>query len=506
MATFAAIDVGSNAMRMAVGRFNARGELKIIASSRAAVRLGRDVFRQGKISPKVIEQSVTAFVEFETMLHEFRVTRYRAVATSALRDAANSEEFIKRVQRATGISIEVVSGDEEARLVHLAVSTLVPLGRGTSILLDIGGGSCEVSFIDRGHILFAESVNMGTVRLLEAVRGTAKDDQLIERLIRQYARRVRMRLKRMRHHGRATRLIGTGGNIDTLGELRKDLFGRNSSRVLLRSELKQLQHKISSMTLQQRIDRLGLRPDRADVIVPAMTLVCGVMEEVGVSSLVIPRTGLRDGVLYDLHTKSTESRSRAALKRQAGQLKAACLDLGRRYQFDETHALHAARLALQIFDQTRGAHRLGSETRSVLESAALLHDIGYFINSTDHQKHSAYLVRAAALVGLTPEQRRLAALVVRYHRGARPSERDDSFAELSAKQKKTVRVLAGIVRLVEDLDREHSQRIKKVHLRLSGKQLLVRLPSSKPLLVERWGLKHNKSALEEALGVSIEIR
>ena len=506
MTTFAAIDVGSNAMRMAVGRFDARGELKILATSRAAVRLGRDVFRQGKISPAVMEQGVAAFVEFETMLHEFKVTRYRAVATSALRDATNSREFIQRVQRATGVSIEIISGDEEARLVYQAVSTIVPLGRGTSILLDIGGGSCEISFIDRGHVLFAESVNMGTVRLLETVRGTSKDQQLIERLIRQYARRVRTRLRALRHHGRISRLIGTGGNIDTLGDLRKELLGQASARTLRRSELKQLQQAISSMTVQQRIDRLGLRPDRADVIVPAMTLVRGVMEEVGVSSLVIPRTGLRDGVLYDLHAKSEESLSRSALKRQAGQLKTACIDLGRRYQFDETHALHAARLALQIFDQTKRSHRLGAEQRTLLESAALLHDIGYFINSTDHQKHSAYLVRASALVGLSPEQRRLVALIVRYHRGPLPSDKDDNFAELPAKQKQAVRVLAGIIRLVEDLDREHSQRIKKVQLRLSGKRLLLRLPPSKSLLVERWGLGHHKSALEEALSLKIEVR
>ena len=506
MSTFAAIDVGSNAMRMAIGRFDGRGELSILATSRAAVRLGRDVFRQGRISPSIMEQGVAAFAEFETMLHEYKVSRYRAVATSALRDAANSAQFIGRVERATGIAIEVISGDEEARLVHEAVAAAVPLKRGTNLLLDIGGGSCEVSLSDRGEVIFSESVNMGTVRLLEMVRGSPKDQALLERLIRQYARRVRARLKAIKHHGRISKIIGTGGNIDTLGELRKEVLGEKSSRTLRRTELRQLMQVVSGMTVQQRIDRLGLRPDRADVIVPAMTLLMGIMEEVGVSTLAIPKTGLRDGVLRDLFSQSRSSHSRNSIQRQLSQVRTSALELGRHYQFDETHAVHVSRLALQIFDQTKRLHGLGAEPRAVLEIASLVHDIGYFINSTDHQKHSAYIIRASTFVGLTPEQRMMVALVARYHRGAAPSERDDHYRELSSRERRLVRVLAGIIRLVEDLDREHSQRIKKVKVRLRGSRLTLVLPPSKTLLVERWGVEHHKQELEDALRVSIDIR
>ena len=505
MSTFAAIDVGSNAMRMAIGRFDARGKLNIIATCRAAVRLGRDVFRTGKISPGIMEQGVAAFVEFETMLLEYKVSRYRAVATSALRDATNGSEFIKRVERATGIAVEVISGDEEARLVYRAVAHNVPLKRGTNLLLDIGGGSCEVSLCDRGDIIFAESVNMGTVRLLEMVRGTPKSQPLLERLIRQYARRVRARLQSIKHHGRISKIIGTGGNIDTLGELRKEVLGESSSRILRRTELRQLLSTVSAMTIQQRINRLGLRPDRADVIVPAMTLLLGIMEEVGVATLAIPKTGLRDGVLHDLHAESATWSARNLLRRQFAQVRVGALELGRHYKFDETHAVHATRLALQIFDQTKRVHRLGNESRAVLEVASLLHDVGYYINSFDHQKHSAYIIRSSALVGLTPEQRMMVSLAARYHRGAAPSEKDDNYGQLDARDRRVVRIVAAIIRLVEDLDREHSQRIKKVRVVCRGKKLRIVLPPSRSLLVEKWGLENHKKPLEDALRVSIDI-
>lgn len=506
MHTFAAIDVGSNAMRLAIGRFDARGKLTVIATCRAAVRLGRDVFRQGKLSPAIMEQGIAAFAEFETMLHEYRVHFYRAVATSALRDAQNSKEFVRRVERTTGISIEIISGDEEARLVHRAVAARVPLKRGTNLLLDIGGGSCEVSLINHGDLIFAESVNMGTVRLLEMVRGSPKNSQLLDRLIRQYARRVRSRLKGMRRVGRITKLIGTGGNIDTLGELRRDVLGEKSSKLLRRSELRQLMQLIEGMTVQQRISRLELRPDRADVIVPAMALIRGIMEEVGVTTLTIPRTGLRDGILFDLFDRSRSLSATASLQRILPQLRAQAIEIGKRYNFDEAHAVHATRLALQIFDQTRKLHGLGVEARVLLEIATLLHDVGYFINSTDHQKHSAYIISASQLVGLSPDQHRMVALIARYHRGDAPRDGKNGVGDLSSKQLRCVKVLSAIIRLVEDLDREHSQRISRVKLTVRGKKLILQLPPSKSLLVERWGLENHRRPLEEALRVGIEVR
>lgn len=502
---FAAIDIGSNAMRLAIGSFDKKGCLTIHATRRAPVRLGGDVFRSGSLSPTTMEQGVAAFLEFESLLRMHDVSVCRAVATSALRDATNAQVFIDRVRRATGISIEVITGDEEARLIYGAVSNLVPLQNGTSLLLDIGGGSVELTLIHRGALIFSDSVNLGTVRLLEMVRGKKNDQELLLKLLRQYADRIKTRIARTKKVRTITRLIGTGGNIDTLGDLRKSVLGKKGTRSLHRIELLRLMKTLQGMSIKDRIEKLKLRPDRADVIIPAMALVAGVMSESKVNTITIPRTGLRDGVLFDLFEQFSSADDSTSLQRNLSHVRSYAIEVGRRYAFDEKHALHAVKLALQIFDQTRGIHNLGGEERALLEIATLVHDIGHFVNSSNHHEHSAYIIRSSHFVGLSEEERELVALIARYHRGDLPSNRDDAFARLSKAHKKAVVVLAAIIRLIEELDREHLRRVSKIVIRKRGRTLHMKLPARTRLLVERMGAESRKGALEDCLGVSINI-
>jgi exopolyphosphatase/guanosine-5'-triphosphate,3'-diphosphate pyrophosphatase len=238
---------------------------------------------------------------------------------------------------------------------------------------------------------------------------------------------------------------------------------------------------------------------------PAIALLLGILNETKVKTLMIPRTGLRDGVLFDLYAQSTGSPTTPSIQRNLKQIRSYALELGRRYSFDEIHANHAVRLSLQIFDQTKTLHKLGAEERALLEVAALLHDIGYFINTNDHHKHSEYIIRGSHFVGLSEHQRELVALITRYHRGARPSNRDDEWAALSKSEQQTVTVLSAIIRLVEELDREHLRRISKVVIRRRGGTLTLTLPARSKLLVERLGAEARKEALEECLGCPIEI-
>lgn len=505
MDVFAAIDVGSNAMRLAIGQFDKSGTLTILANRRAPVRLGGEVFRNGMISAARIEEGVAAFMEFEALLRQYDVTVSRAVATSALRDARNGSEFIERVRRATGILIEIISGDEEARLILGAVQAAVPLNTGASLLVDIGGGSVELSLISKGSLIFSDSVNMGTVRLLEMVRGRKNSSALLERLLRQYATRIRDQVARTKKIRTIDRVIGTGGNIDTLGDLRKQVLKKKNSRQITRAELARLLKMLQGMSLQERIEKLKLRPDRADVIMPAMAIVSGILNETRVESLVIPKTGLRDGVLFDLHEQRISSPTNPSIQRGLKQIRSYAVELGRRYSFDEAHASHAVKLSLQLFDQMRGIHKLGAEERALLEVGTLLHDIGYFVNTDEHHKHSAYIIRESHFVGLTERQRRMVALIARFHRGSLPSNREGDFAALTKADQRVVAVLSGIIRLVEELDREHLRRISKVTIKKRGDTVKLILPSRLPLLVERLGAESRKKALEESLGVTIDV-
>ena len=503
MMTFGAIDIGSNAMRLAIGRFNNRGEYEILATQREAVRLGHDVFRLRRITPKLMERAVAALLSFERTLNKHKVKIVRAVGTSALRDAANGELFIARVLRATGIQIEVISGDEEASLIHAAVGSVMNLHRGTNLLIDIGGGSVEVSLLHRGGVVFSDSVRMGTVRLLEMLRGRKQPEAVLQRLIRQYGEGIRRQIKRRLKGSRITCAIGTGGNFESLGELRRKILHEKSAAFITRSELQRLMTILQGRSIQERITEFGLRADRADVIVPAAALVLGILREAGVSTIRIPQVGLREGILVDLYEKSLSTPEQRPLVRRSEETLANIIQLGRRYDFDQKHAEHTAKLALQIFDSTKRIHKLGAEARLILHAAALLHDIGYFINGNDHHKHSSYIISQSAIVGLSETEKLLVSVVARYHRGSLPSAEQSEWQSLSQTERTTVKVLAGILRVVEELDKEHLRRVSQVMTRITGNTVRFTLRGTGELLVELWGAEKRKPLLEDGLNREI---
>jgi exopolyphosphatase/guanosine-5'-triphosphate,3'-diphosphate pyrophosphatase len=505
MNTVAAIDVGSNAIRLAIGTVGPEGKLTVLTNRRASVRLGRDVFRSGKLSVALQEQAIEAFLAFQRSIKEFKVSSYRAVATSALRDANNGAAFIARVKTSTGLHLETISGDEEARLIHLAVKSTVPLSQGTSLLMDIGGGSVEITLVHRGNVYFSDSVNMGTVRMLEMVQGKKLSPLVLKRLIRQYANRIQRQVKRGLSRTVVSRMIGTGGNLDTLGELRRKLLKKKDSSFIKREELSRLYNILSAMSLEERISTLELRPDRADVIIPAMALVLGVMEQAQVKTLLIPKVGLREGILLDLGTQRATKSAKRSFANYSKQVISVAKEIGRRFSFDEAHANHARVLALQLFEQTQRIHRYKSDVRLLLEVAALLHDVGDYINSNDHHKHSAYIVRESHFVGLDNNQRNIVAAAVRYHRGSLPESDHPEWKILRDKDRGAVRLIAGILRVVEQLDREHLARITRISISRRGKKLILKLPKSSALLVERWGCEKSIGLLQSALNTQIDV-
>jgi exopolyphosphatase/guanosine-5'-triphosphate,3'-diphosphate pyrophosphatase len=337
------------------------------------------------------------------------------------------------------------------------------------------------------------------------IRGKRLSPPVLKRLIRQYARRIQRQVKRGLARKAVSRMIGTGGNLDTLGELRKKLLNKKDSSFIRKDELARLYDIVSEMPLEDRIAKLELRPDRADVIVPAMALVLGVMEQAKVKTLIIPRVGLREGILLDLGTRGVRKQTKAPLQARSKQILSVAREIGRRFSFDEEHAEHARKLALRLFDLTKNIHRCDDETRVLLEVSALLHDIGDFINSNDHHKHSAYIIRESHFVGLDTAQRNIVVAGVRYHRGSLPEGNHPEWSALRAKDRQPVKLIAGILRIVEELDREHLARVSRIDFKKRGKSALLILPKNKPLLVERWGCEKAKGLLEEALDLDIEV-
>jgi len=492
MTIFAAIDIGSNAMRLALCTVSKDGDVEKLENYREPVRLGQDVFSAGAISDDTMRRAIAALKRFQEIMREQRAAAVRAVATSALREASNRQLFVDRVVEETGLHLEVIPGEEEARLVHLAVSRAVDLRGKTALLIDIGGGSVELTLTRNGEVVFSDSVNMGTVRLLHLLGQQKHTPKTFGRLVRKYAESIHRRLSIELEETKVDCFVGTGGNIEAFGEIIGEKPQKGGLARVAFAKLEEVLDRLVPMTFEERIENFGFRPDRADVIVPAGVVLLEVMKHVEAKELIVAGVGLKDGILLDLLPQVAENR--AAYHRS--QVVAFARALGRKYHFDEAHADRVMRHALGLFDQSTKYHDLGVDARVLLEVAGLLHDIGCVVSVNGHHKHSQYLIRSAPFVGLSKREREMVGCVVRYHRKSLPKDEHSEFRDLSSKDREIVRKLAAFLRLAEAFERERGGEVARATLSWQKERVELLLEGEGDLLLQRWAVA-NKSDLFE---------
>jgi exopolyphosphatase / guanosine-5'-triphosphate,3'-diphosphate pyrophosphatase len=525
MARLAAIDIGSNALRLRIvesdapvmgpdgPRFSAFRDVFV---DRAPVRLGHDVFTKGFLEPGVIGAACEALRRFRAAMEGAKVDRYRAVATSAAREAQNGDLFVERAEREAGVHVEVIEGAEEARLVQLAVAERLDLRGRTAVLVDIGGGSTELTLMAgpadaapesrRSVATFTRSLPVGTVRLVEAFlegRGPIDAEHqslLVEYVDRVFAEAVPEVLELTA--GKVDLLIGTGGNIETLADLCPIPGAFSEGRAIEVSAMERLLEELCTRTVDERAGRYALRPDRADTIVPAATILARIARAFGRSTISAPGVGLKEGVLVDLARRHFVPEDFPA---EAAALNDACLRLGRRYHFDEAHGTLVARFAVKLFDDLAPRHRLGPRDRILLHASALLHDVGDFVRYEGHHKHSYYLVANSDLMGVTPAERAIVANVARYHRKSPPHLDHDNFRALSREDRGKVKAMAAILRVADALDREHRAKITDVSGRVEGEALVLEVTGARDRELEEWTVRAKAGLLKEAFGLDVRM-
>ncbi len=296
----AAIDIGSNGIRLLIGEVDDHGDIHAIKRLREPVRLGKDAFAQGVISKKTAAQAIQSFEKFAKLMRRHDVDRVRAVATSALRESRNKDEFVALVRKKTGIKIEIISGLQEAKLIHSAVSHRVTLENRNSVLIDIGGGSVEITISVDGKLRAMKSFKLGTVRLLQVLIERNLQEKSLRYLLQRSMGDLNEFVARNTKGEPIDFCIGTGGNFETLGKLRVALLNRSSVSSMTVFELGQIMDHLLAMSVKERVQFLRLRPDRADVIVPAGLVVHTIMRKIPCEMLVIPHVGLREGILSHL--------------------------------------------------------------------------------------------------------------------------------------------------------------------------------------------------------------
>ncbi len=515
MARLAAIDIGSNAIRLRIvdadpplmgeggPRFTA---FRDVLSDRVPVRLGHDVFTKGRLEASVIGAACDALRRFRVAMDGAKVDRYRAVATSAAREAQNGDVLVERAEREAGVHVDVIEGVEEARLVELAVSQRVALGQRTVVLIDIGGGSTELTLLQRGEAIFSRSLPMGTVRLVEAfLEGRGPIDHVRRNLLDEYVDRVLVEaLPDLRDltGGRVDMIIGTGGNLETLADLCPVHRAFPEGRAVDVTSMRALLEEMCERSVDERAQRWSLRPDRADTIVPAATVLRRVAEAFGLESIAAPSVGLKEGLLVDIARAHFVPND---YKGEALALTDACKRLGRRYRFDEQHGLLVARFATSLFDDLSQRHRLSQRDRILLHAAAMLHDVGDFVRYEGHHKHSYYLIINSDIMGLTPAERAIVANVARYHRKSPPELDHEGFRALSREARAKVKALSAILRVADALDREHRGKVTSVSGRVEGDALVLDIAGEGDRALEEWTVLAKAGMMKDAFGLDVRL-
>jgi exopolyphosphatase/guanosine-5'-triphosphate,3'-diphosphate pyrophosphatase len=485
----AGMDVGSNALRLVIAEFKTPTRYKILERKRVPVRLGESVFKTNRIAPATLEAAIDAFRDFRRCMQEHDVVLHRAVATSATREAKNRSAFMERVHTETGIDLDLITGPEEARLVALGVRAKLSLDRGSTLILDVGGGSSELALVERGQILLVESHNLGTVRLLD--RAGKKKDKGTLRFLRDTISAARFPLLESLRGHRVSRLIGTGGNIEALASLASNASGKNASGErkpvgLLLTRLRKLLATMAEMTPEARAKKYDLRPDRADVIVPAGAIFEYIATRVRAPKIMVPFVGLVDGVLLDL---AREAGTSGKKELESSQTRNAALAIMRKYETDPKHPRHVAVLALSLFDQLKEVHKQGKRDRLLLEIAALLHEVGNFISPAGHHRHAYYIIAGTPILGLSDEELHIVGCVARYHRKAPPDMSHECYAELSERARDRVRALAAILRLADALDHDHRQRVVGVSAKKRDSELTVKARTRGDVTLDEWAVE-----------------
>lgn len=497
----AAVDVGTNAIRFLAVEFVGPGRWVELEARRAPIRLGHDALRTGRLQEAAMDATVEAMAGFRKAMDAHGVLAYRAVATSAVRESRNGDELVRRVRRDAGIRLEPIDGGEEARLVTLAVARRVDLGSGPWVLADLGGGSLEVSLVSAEGIEWTETHRMGTVRLLEELASPGGDADDFRAMISERAGTLRIReiTRGLRLRG----LVVTGGNIEALAGLAGRTPDRSGVSRLPLHDLRRIVTILDSLGIEERMERLRLGRDRADVILPAALVYELVAVLTGLDTFVVPHVGVKEGILLDVWDDladpgvGTSRRERPALE--------AALELGRRFAIDERHGRQVARLAASLFDQLQPLHGLGRDDRSILVGAAALHDVGRVVSHRKHHKHSLYLILNAGVAGFGTQELLSLALVARYHRRAEPRKGHLHFRDLDGEGRARVRRLASILRIADALDHGHLQEVDAVRASVAEGRLRLEVRGRGALLRERRALRRKSRMFERVFGLSVDV-
>ena len=505
MPRYAAIDIGSNSIRMQAAEVAPGSATRILAAEREVTRLGEGVFRNGSMNEEAMRLTCDVLSRMGAQFRALEVAGIRAVATSSVRDARNQTEFLERAAASVGAPVEVISGREEARLIHLGVLSRWPQPGKRVLVIDIGGGSGEIIGVEDGRMVEAVSKPLGAVRLREIF---LTHDPPAPRALHQMREFVEEKLADAfrRFSGHWDRAIATSATaaavacaIGKVPRPRRDQMDRLRAAT---AQVRKLYAKLSTLDLPQRRRITGIGPRRAEIIVPGVGVLLEILERLRLPSVYYSAAGVRDGIIADLAARGVGRELARLSHDQRKEVERMCL----RYGGSLKHARRVAAMGQVLFNSLLPLHQLPPACGKLLEAAAYLHDIGHYVSDLSHHKHSYYLVANADMPGFTNRERELIANLCRYHRKSLPSSTHPNSRPLNAEERRWLMRLIPLLRLADALDRSHDQRVASLECLVRDGQVILQPASGSDLDLEGWATERAGEVFREVYGVPVTIR
>lgn len=517
--SLAAIDIGTNSIHMVIVKIQpSLPAFTIIAREKDTVRLGNRDRQTGHLTEEAMARSLKALRRCQELAKSFKVDALVTVATSAMREAPNGRDFLQRIEADLGLKVDLISGQEEARRIYLGVLSAIDFNQQPRILIDIGGGSTEISLVETHEPRFLSSTKLGAVRLsqdfVHSDPISKRDFLTLQAYIRGMLERPIDELKAHLKPGDVVEMIGTSGTIETLammhsmnklGAIPSPLHGYTFSAKRLDAMIQQMRE----LNCRERANLPGMSEKRAEIILAGAMILREAMDLLQMDRILLCERALREGVIVDWML--THGLIESRLQYQSSIRERSVMAIAKKYRVDIPASQRTAQLALAMFDQLQGVlHQWGEEEREMLWAAAMLHNCGLYISHSSHHKHSYYLIRNAELLGFNETQVEIVANLARYHRKSKPKKKHENYQNLLSKsQRQMVNELSAMLRMAVGLDRRHIGAIAKVGCNYESISKTLNLyltptHSDDPCELELWSLDYKKQIFEEEFGVSVQ--
>jgi exopolyphosphatase/guanosine-5'-triphosphate,3'-diphosphate pyrophosphatase len=509
-----ALDIGTNSFHLVLARPAGADRFETLTREKQVVRLGQGGGDMKELAPDAIDRGIACLRRMRGIADSYGAT-VRAVATSAVREAANAADFLRRAKEEADFDVEVISGVEEARLIHLGVLQAVPAYDERLLLIDIGGGSTEVLIGQQAEVLAARSFKLGAVRLTDRFFPGGTVTPKAVRACRQYARDVLSHFQREVDELGFEIAVGSSGTAESLARVTHAAHGKEplvtyNCASFTRADLTAaVDALVRHRTAARRAAVPGLEAARADIIVAGAVILDTAADMFGIRELTFSEGALRDGVLVDTLARLSGGDAVGELHHLRDVSRRSIRQLAERCDDDPAHSAHVARLALELFDGLASVHGLDATAREYLEAGALLANVGLVVSHSKHHLHAYYVIRHSELAGLTDAEIEVIALIARYHRKSAPKSSHPPFAALTSDQQALVRTLAGILRVAIGLDRRHRGCVERVTVEVGPKRIQISVvpapATGGDVALELYAANERKELLEDVLGRRVEL-